>query len=94
MATYYSYLFSWLPIAAAIASNDIAIASVDITIVCVVVAIAIANVDIAITSVVTVITIESSDIVITSVVMAITINNTCTPYRYVKQLESVYPCIC
>ena len=71
MAIYYSYQFSWLPIVAAIASNDIAIGGVDIAIVSVVVAIAIANVAIAATSVVTAIAIEISAIIITSVAMTI-----------------------
>ena len=64
MDTYYIYQFSWLPIAAAIAINDIAIASD-------VVSIAIANAAIGITSVDTDIAIESSDIVIISAAMAI-----------------------
>ena len=75
MATYFSYQFSWLPIAAAIASNNIGIASVVVAIgiTSVVVAIGIANVAIAIASVLTDTAIESIAIVTTSVTMAIAI---------------------
>ena len=60
MATYCSYQFRWLHVAAVIASNDINIASFAIAIVSDIIAVAIARVP-------TIITIESIDIGITSI---------------------------